>query len=199
MPKIKTKYTDLKGKQIGYLTVLGRVRRAKGKPLKWRCQCVCGKRLTVVHYRLTHQEPKTHCGCKSGGLPTHYKLTYISWSMMRERCNNPKHVAYKTYGGRGIKVCPEWDDKEKGFEQFLKDMGPRGSKKLSLDRIDSNKGYYPENTRWATKKQQSRNKRNTKKFIHPKTGELAPAAQIAEDLNLTYNQFRNSMIKKGKW
>ena len=83
--------------------------------------------------------------------------TYSSWSSMKHRCNNSNNAGYHLYGGRGIKVCEQWNE----FRGFLKDMGVR-PKETSLDRIDSNKGYTPENCRWATAKEQGRNTRNTK-------------------------------------
>ena len=77
---------------------------------------------------------------------------------MRVRCTDERHIAFKHYGGRGIKVCPQWLNAETGFEQFLKDMGPRPSQKLSLDRFPNNNGNYePGNCRWATASEQRNN------------------------------------------
>lgn len=85
--------------------------------------------------------------------------TYRSWSNMRSRCHNPNVKVYAQYGGRGIKICPEWDE----FEQFAKDMGNRPNG-LSLDRINPDGDYTRENCRWANYTQQATNRRNVKIF-----------------------------------
>lgn len=80
---------------------------------------------------------------------------YIAWSHMRARCLNPNHRQYKDYGGRGIAICEPWE----AFEAFLADMGKRPTAGHSLDRRENDKGYSPENCRWATKQEQNRNHR----------------------------------------
>ncbi len=79
---------------------------------------------------------------------------YRLWLNLRNRCNNPFTPDYKYYGGRGITVCPTWDN----FKQFAADVGPHPGNGLTLDRVDTNKGYMPGNVRWATRKTQSRNR-----------------------------------------
>lgn len=104
------------------------------------------------------------------------------WSDLRNRCNNPLNHAYSDYGGRGIKVDPRWDR----FTAFLADMGPRPSPKHSIDRIDCNGPYSPENCRWATRLEQANNKRNnTRLTMGEKTQTIAMWARdtgLSEDV-----------------
>lgn len=92
-----------------------------------------------------------HGYCTQGKHPL-----YAAWVTMRQRCNNPNDKHYARYGGRGIRICPEWDD----FGQFLQDIGPRPSSGHSLDRINNNGNYEPGNIRWATKREQVNNTHN---------------------------------------
>ena len=104
-------------------------------------------------------EKGVHGNTKHGYSPGNGKQspTYNSWYNMKTRCQNPNYPDYEYYGGRGIKVCERWQD----FENFLADMGekPEG---LTLDRIDNDGDYEPDNCRWATMKEQIQNRRNLK-------------------------------------
>ena len=119
-------------------------------------KCDCGRTKVVSRGHLSAGRTKS-CGCKEGNkVHGHTKFmglkspTYISWGGMKGRCLNPKNCAFRWYGGRGISICSRWLN---SFENFLEDMGerPRG---MTLDRINSDGNYEPENCRWATKKQQ---------------------------------------------
>jgi hypothetical protein len=126
------------------------------------CRCVCGQVRDVLQDNLIYGRSRS-CGCfnRDGKHRiTHGKSNspeYMAWRSCRERCNNPNIPGYRNYGGRGITICDRWLN---SFENFYADMGPRPSPKHSLDRIDNDGNYEPGNCRWATTKQQSRNRRN---------------------------------------
>lgn len=136
----------------------------------WQCRCDCGKEVTIRSKCLTRGVSKS-CGClakelaskrasKHNGFGTRL---YAVWNSMRQRCNNPKHHAYQNYGGRGIAICHEWDDFS-AFRNWALSAGydedaKRG--KFTLDRIDVNGGYTPDNCRWADMSVQSNNRRET--------------------------------------
>jgi hypothetical protein len=102
---------------------------------------------------------------------------YSVWQGMLRRCDNPRIKQWLDYGGRGIDVCDRWKEKPNGFSNFIADMGPRPTK-YTLDRIDNNQGYKPENCCWASKKDQQRNRRVTIKVVIE--GREYIAAELAE-------------------
>lgn len=101
---------------------------------------------------------------------------------MKTRCYNINSTQFSYYGGRGIKVCDRWLE---SFENFYEDMGDKPSKNHSIDRIDSEKDYSPENCRWVDNKTQIRNRRNTKMINYK--GIVKPLSQFCEELTLPYN------------
>lgn len=153
---------DLTRKTFGRLTVLHRVGSSPLGKTVWSCRCECGEELVVVGSNLTSGNTES-CGClhldtitRHGGYET---SEYRIWDGMKGRCLNPDNDAYGDYGGRGIRVCDRWRD---SFAAFLEDVGPRPSPLHSLDRIDVNGHYEPNNVRWATHKVQQRNRRNNR-------------------------------------
>lgn len=130
----------------------------------WEFLCDCGQQITALLGNVKRGRTQS-CGCLGQERRTKHGLAstpeYSSWTSMMNRCYNPSDPSYPRYGGAGIRVCAAWRDSVK---QFIADMGQRPSLSHTLDRIDNTKGYCPENCRWATKQQQSQNKRDSYRY-----------------------------------
>lgn len=147
-------FVDYTNKRFGKLLLIKYVLNSK-----WECVCDCGYKFIIQIQSITGQkqrrckycfykEKKTH-GCSK--LPE-----YQAWKHMMERCYDKNDKMYANYGGRGITICKRWHNPK----NFILDMGSRPSNKYSIDRINVNKSYSPSNCRWATKKEQMRNRTN---------------------------------------
>lgn len=152
------KLKDLAGLKFGRLTVLERADN-KGRYTVWRCRCDCGNVCVVTGNSLKSGRTKS-CGClhgqKHGMADTDI---YNTWISIKQRCFNPKTPNYNRYGGRGITICDEWKDDFQAFYDYVSKLPHFDEKGYSLDRIDNNKGYEPDNIHWADAKTQARNTR----------------------------------------
>lgn len=172
---------DLTGMVFGSLTALMYAGSNKHGQATWVCDCACGKRKTIVAQSLLNGDSTT-CGMAGHRGPTNYvhgmkgAPIYGVWNSMKNRCSNPKIASFKSYGGRGIKVCERWQK----FENFYADMGDRPSDNHSIERRNNNSDYSPENCYWADKATQAKNKRNNR-FIEA-NGERLHLAEWARRL-----------------
>lgn len=191
------KFIDLTGRRFHRWVVLRQGESLKPGCTKWFCRCDCGSEADVLASSLLGDRSKS-CGCLRSELSGARVITdgmsrtpeKIAWYGMLKRCHNPKNKFYHYYGGRGIDVCERWRN---SFQAFLEDMGPRPGPQYSIDRIDNEKGYAPENCRWATRTQQSRNTRVAR--VIEFGGKRMYLAEWAEVLGINPNTLRARLLR----
>jgi len=178
------------GRRFHRLVVVSKAEPEKQRT-RWNCVCDCGKDHIVKSKYLLNGEVKS-CGClkyDATANQTHGMSNspiYHVWFQMKQRCNNVNNTDYFLYGGRGITVCDRWS---KSFENFFEDMAPGYSKGLSLDRINNDKDYSPENCQWATLETQANNRRNNAVIVMD--GVSKTMAQWSRHLGINYSTIRN--------
>lgn len=198
-----SRFVDLTGQKFGRLTVVRRLSNNKYNFAMWQCKCNCGNIKNVSTNSLKSGNTQS-CGClqkekvkeigynnNKNKIPIKIRNTLYR---MRTRCYNPKSSQYKYYGARGISICEQWMDKENGMLFFYKWAIQNGYKEgLTIDRIDVNGNYEPNNCRWATIQQQANNKRNTRYLIY--NNEKHTIFEWAKITNIPLKTIRNRVNK----
>ena len=176
---------DLCGQVFGRLTVIERVESAYPHRTQYLCRCECGNEVIVRSDSLTSGRTLS-CGCLHRDHVTTHGDTgtqlYNAWLSMRARCNNPDNQNYENYGGRGITICDDWNDDYLLFKEWSLEHGYDPD--LSIDRIDNNFGYSPDNCRWVTMKEQCNNRRSN--VYYSLNGETHTLAEWCDILGLPY-------------
>lgn len=172
------------GDKYGRYTVLGVFKKRHGYQKYGKVQCACGSAARFVQVGTLRNGTAKSCGCLHKELVSKHGLwgtpLFKVWSSMLRRCTNPKDTKYTRYGGRGIFVCEAWKDPN----QFVADMGQEYKPGLTLDRIDNDGPYSPENCRWATRKTQTRN--YSRNVLVTYRGETMCLRDWADAMNINY-------------
>lgn len=186
---------DISGHKFDRLTAV-RLLETTGKKRKWLCRCDCGNEIVAAQGNLRSGNTKS-CGClrvdvARESFTTHGMSStqeHKIWEAMRERCFDKNNKRYRDYGGRGITVCARW---RSSFEAFYADMGPRPSRQHSIERRDTHGNYEPGNCRWATAKEQQRNRRNNRLITID--GHTLPLAAWCETYGVSYDLVRGRLV-----
>lgn len=210
-------YMDLTGMRFGLLKVVEKQegKTDSSKSCYWLCKCECGNVVSrkTSNLKRAYKGAVPNCGClnrkrlkdKSYAMKKHGMTRtkiFSVWGNMLDRCNNPNNFEYHLYGGRGIKVCDEWNaDFLKFYDWAIKNGYVNESSKnrkniLTLDRIDVNGNYEPDNCRWITAKQQIRNRRNT--IFVELNGKKIALGEVCENYNVDYQKMYKKVIIKNE-
>lgn len=190
-------FIDRTGQRFGQLTAVVYTGMDVNHKSLWLWRCDCGiEKVTRSNDVVSGQIiscgcfQRQHAGDWKRVHPKHNKRTYRSWRGMHARCTNPKRKAWINYGGRGITVCERWQT----FAHFYADMGdpPEG---MSIERIDVNGNYEKENCRWATAREQARNRRNNRRITYG--GHTRLLVEWAEELGMPASRLRERLYHLG--
>ena len=191
---------DLTGKQFGRLVV---VKKSSFGRSQWHCKCTCGNEIDITYSKLLNGQKS--CGCLEKecqqkfvkNRTTHgysYTHLYRTWQGIKRRCTKTTDSNYKSYGAKGITICNEWENSFEAFKRWALENGyieGLNRTQQSIDRIDGSKGYFPENCRWSTAKEQVDNRAVTTFYDYK--GKQITASEFADmygiyDKNLVYKR-----------
>ncbi len=195
---------DLTGERFGRLLVIEKIGCIKKKGSVWKCLCDCGKTVEVLGTYLRRGDTKS-CGCYHSDSVRRMMLThgksktrlYRVWAGIKNRCNNPNSSNYKYYGAQNITMCEEWEKSFEVFEKWALDSGYDESAKpqvCTLDRIDNESGYSPDNCRWTDHTHQCNNQKSNRLFEY--NGVIHTMAEWAKIFKMNYSTLR-ARIRKG--
>lgn len=193
-----SKLIDITGERFNQLFVIRRVENAKGGVTMWECLCDCGNTTLVRGSNLKNGMVKS-CGCRrkenKPALRHNMSKTrlYREWAGMKSRCYTSSAKTYQNYGGRGIKVCSEWEDSFETFRDWALTHGY--TDELTIERIDYEKDYCPENCKWIPSNKQQGNRRICYSFEH--NGKVKNLADWCVELSLPYKLIHNRINKLG--
>ena len=188
---------DVIGKKYGRLTIID---------LVWEnhrcwsiCNCDCGKQVKVRHYAIVNGSTKS-CGCYKREVLKDLLSTcsskdprlYTVWKSMKQRCTNPNSPHYKNYGMRGIHICKEWNNYEHFYEWAISHGYKKG---LTIERIDNDGDYCPENCCWADRKTQVNNRRNT--VFYTMNNQTKPLSKWCDEYGMKYSLVRQRVYNMG--
>lgn len=194
------KKNNLTGQRFGKLVAVDSYYDNVTRVTFWKCKCDCGNTCFVRANRLVHGRTKS-CGCLRKESNQKYKTThgksktsiYSVWHSMKARCYNPKSQNYHRYGERGIKVCDEWLNSFENFYEWAIANGYKSN--LTLDRIDNDKNYCPENCRWATIQTQNNNRGVSINITYQ--GKTQNLSEWCKELNVPYIRIYQRIVKYG--
>ena len=190
-----SKFIDLTGKRFARLIVIEKAKSINNGIVIWKCKCDCGNETFVRGNNLKTGAVKS-CGClkKISHTQKHNMSKtkiYRTWASMKNRCCNPNTQYFKNYGGRGINVCKEWMESFESFRNWAYTNGY--SDDLTIERIDNNGNYCPENCTWIPLSEQAKNRRNGYSITYKnKTQNLK---SWCDELNLDYKMIHNRIYK----
>lgn len=205
--KLYGKFLDITNQKFGKLTALYRVGQNNKHHSIWHCKCECGKEKDILIDSLRSGRTKS-CGClvkqKTTERNTIHGFSktriYKEWKAMKERCYRMTHQYYNYYGGKGIEVCEEWKNSFKNFYEWAINNGYQDD--LTLDRMDNNKDYMPNNCKWSTQIEQANNRTNNIEVFYD--NDWRSVNEVAKIIDRTYGyvyqHYRNLGLtrKKGR-